>query len=73
MKAQELVRRSVEGELKNGDRFSIVNQGKVDNIKFLKYNEDEHGVAAFLCIEWGKHAEIADSSIILGNEFEVME
>ena len=67
---QELVRKAIEEELKQGDRFFIITDGNIDPVKILEYDIDEQGNAAFYCIEKSESKSIADLSIILCNKFE---
>ena len=70
LKPQDLIRMAVEGEIRKGDRFRIFTEGELDPIKILEYDIDREGNAAFFCVEESK--DVADSSIILCNEFERM-
>lgn len=72
LKPQELVRKVVERELKEGDCFKIYTEGEVDTTKWLEYNVDHAGNGAFYIVEMVESEDVADSSIILCNEFEPM-
>lgn len=73
MTPQELVKKAVKGKIKQGERFFIIDKGVVDPVKYLKFDIDEHGIPAFLCVEPKTFESIADSSILLSNEFEPMD
>lgn len=73
MTPQELVKKAVKGKIKQGERFFIINNGVVDPVKYLKFDVDAQGTLAFICVEPKTLEFVADSSVLLSNEFEPMD